>query len=325
MAVPHVVQSDYKFKYWISDHAVERFRERMGDDVKSWDDFAVARLLDERLSAAKMTLVIDVDYRGTLPSHSQPSDTYIAEVESRMGGKCFSVMRMVRPNSYPRMRAIGGPGGPALGAITVLTSEMASANFANGRWRVPNRVLGEKLAGVRIVPREDREETEKPVVSPRVIRHEEARQVQIADQRALKEEEEEMNEDDKGRGSTVERFEYAKSVLRARPHINAAGRDGLSDMVREKFGVGMSHGTIQALRQQVLAEQGRQPAPPPSKPELPTSDLAGQLTAAVAAEASAKLALKSAEAAVSQARAKFTEASGLVTDLMGRLQAMRGE
>jgi len=57
------------------------------------------------------------------------------------------------------------------------------------------------------------------------------------------------------RGSSfAEREIFALQQLRLRPHMPMGGPDGLREMIRSRFGVGMSHGPLKVLKDQIIAE-----------------------------------------------------------------------
>lgn len=329
---------DRKFHFHITDHALERFRERVDEERRALNDGALALLLDERLwdahQAKRFTEVVDRDRA------DQP--TWIFEVEARSGRKQFVVMRRYYPGARPAMPTLSGSIGCPLAAITVLTSEMAAANYANGVWRVPDRRVAEKLAAAGItvsapkgapsvaVPSAD---SPPPKVEPKV-----------EDDRDLTDHEDnQIKPRTRGAatGTIVERIQFAKQVLRERPHINALGKDGLREVVRERFNVGMSWETITRLREQVAEEmataeaRGGMISPAAAYPATELSNMpkrlnsitvaashdrepsvAEQLTLAIAVEKKAKWCLDSAQADLKAATAK-------VDELMAALRATR--
>ena len=99
--------SNYKRKYTISVHALERFRERVDDEYTCRDDHDLMNLLDEKLRAAAHKWDVR-DPRA--PNHV----TKLYEIETRKVGVFYAVVRDET-------------------AVTVLDKEMAANNFA-GQW-----------------------------------------------------------------------------------------------------------------------------------------------------------------------------------------------
>lgn len=301
------------FRYWISEHALERFRERVEEDHKSLSDRALGLLLDDRIHAAlvagKSQAVIDAD--------NPSEETRIVEVEDRRGVKSIVVMRKHGPSNYPRTRCVDGPGTPAPLAITILTSEMASSNLVTGRWRMPNRPFAAKLANVKIEPVHA-----KPAPTPAPVPAVPPKPAEPTLSRG---------------GSTLERIEFVKSVLRDRPSIKHGGPDGLSEIVKAKFGVGMSLPMFNEIRETMERESmppihGRveipvitAPPPAPSRPREPS--VAERLPAAIAAEVAAKESLAAFDKHAAEQRAKLAQdlrdASEEVERLMAALAEMR--
>lgn len=299
-----------EFRFWISQHAVERFRERVEEEFRSRTDRDLAMLLDERiyqaLLAKQQTDVIDSDYPDV--------DTKVVKIESRHGGTNFVVMRPYKASAYPPMRVVGGPQGLSQAAITVLTEEMATQNFTNGRWYVPNRPFANKLQLVKPT-----EPTPTPPPVAEVPKTTPAPKVK----------------ESRG-GSTVERFEFAKRILRERPNITAQGSDGLAALVEREFGCGMSWVTIAKLREAVEAERGAvapvvhapvvaPPAPPPPAPAPVTPDvsIALQFAQAIEAEKTAKARRERARTELEAAQAVLDGATAQVEKLLQQMQSQR--
>lgn len=122
-------------RYHITIHALERFRERVDEEMQSRPDRDLSLLLDERLRHAidtgNCTDIVDVASEG--------EDTKVVLIENRNGARSYVVMRPA-PDAKP----------PTLSAVTVLTAEMGEVNFATGRWYVVHRPLAAALAGVRV-------------------------------------------------------------------------------------------------------------------------------------------------------------------------------
>lgn len=309
-----------EFHYHVTDHALERFRERVDEERRALPDRSLGLLLDERLwdayQAKKFVEVVDRD---------RPTErTWIFEIEARSSRKNFVVMRRYHPGARPALPIMNGTIGCSLAAITVLTSEMAAANYANGLWRVPNTVMAEKLAGIKAAPPAPPSVNMPSADSPPPKESEPAEPETAA----------------RPRVSLVEKFRYAKEVLRERPNISALGKDGLSELVRERFGVGMSWETITRLREEVAEEQvtakamGGMISPAANYPATGLSNAAAlasrstvvpedrepsvaeQLTLAIAAE-------KKAKWSRDQAQVDLEACTALVDQLMAALRASR--
>jgi hypothetical protein len=141
--------TEHQFRYWITEHAVDRFRERAGDGQHAAPNKALAQLLDARLfngfASGRVAAVVDSDH--------PDKETRIVEVEAQDGTKAVVVMRPHKPDAYPRLNCFGDPGRAALAAITVLTPEMAASNYTTGRWKVPmQRPFAEKLRDLPVAP-----------------------------------------------------------------------------------------------------------------------------------------------------------------------------
>ncbi len=293
--------NDKHFHFHITDHALERFRERVAEEHRALDQGALALLLDDRLwdahQAGKFTEVVDGDRRD--------ERTWIFQIEARTGHKHFVVTRKYHPGARPALPILGGPIGCALAAVTVLTSEMASANYANGIWRVPDRRVAEKLAAAGITASPPKGAPAAPPVlviapAPEPIKERKPRHAT---------------------GTLVERVHFAKEILRERPSISGYGPDGLSELVRAKFGVGMAWETITRLKEQVAEEQpGPAPAIAPATTRAPAKDrepsVAEQLTLAIEVEKKARWLRDGAEHDLKVATAK-------VDELMSALRASR--
>jgi hypothetical protein len=99
--------SNYKRKYTISQHALERFRERVDDEYTCRDDHDLMNLLDEKLRGARQKWDVR-DPRA--PTHV----TKLYEISTRKVGVFYAVVRDET-------------------AVTVLDKDMAANNFA-GQW-----------------------------------------------------------------------------------------------------------------------------------------------------------------------------------------------
>lgn len=307
-----------EFRYWLSLNAVDRFRDMVAEEKRKLSDPDLGHHLDDLIHAAildrKFTVIVDSDAPG--------EDTRIVQVTARDGKTAMVVMRQYQLSGYPRPRVVGGPGKPAPYAVTVLASEAASANYASGRWKVPNRPLADKLANVRPVketpaplPPAPKAETPKAVYVPAPSPYVPSETLPVAGP---------------ARGGTVvERIEYVKEVLRARPNIRYGGADGLQALIKAKFGTGMSQQVVQQIRDSIVGELSAspvaspaplltvgKPTPPPSPVNSSAAKLATQLAEAVAAEARAK-------AHLAEAQLMATEATEQVERIMRELADLR--
>lgn len=313
-----------EFRYWLSMNAVDRFRDMVAEEKRKLSDPDLGHHLDDLIHAAildrKFTVIVDSDAPG--------EDTRIVQVTARDGKSAMVVMRQYQPSGYPRPRVVGGPGKPAPYAVTVLTSESASANYASGRWKVPNRPLADKLANVRPV-----KETPAPAPPPLAPKPE-APVVPITASRkavpipVLPPDLPPAPGPARG-GTVVERIEYVKEVLRARPNIRYGGADGLQALIKAKFGTGMSQQVVQQVRDSLIGELSSapvaspaplltvgKPTPPPAPVNSSAAKLATQLAEALAHEARAK-------AVLAEAQLTATEATEQVERIMKELADLR--
>jgi len=320
MGMAHLAPvSDRKFHYWITDHAVQRFRERVDPSTGARLDYDLAMLLDERIHQAlqnnNSTVVIDAD--------APDEDTRVVQIDARDGQKCFVVMRMFTPNGYPRANTLGGPGSRAPGTVTILTSEMASRNYASRQWKIPNRPFAAALAKAPAIPAP----APKPIAAGGMTVH--IKPV-TPDAPAPKPAPVLAPEKDReyARGaSKVERFEWIKSVLRERPNIKFGGPDGINAMAKARFGSGVTSYIVDDLRKVVAAEGKPATTPGPYHRPAATPSVAEQLAAAIQKEAEAKTAydraIEVARAMVDKAQEAKTAASIEVEELMKKLTEMR--
>lgn len=305
-----VPQKASAFRFWITETAVTEFRRLAEHELRSLEGPQLARVLDERLfdafGAKRSTDVVD---------RVQPDiTTKIVRIEARSGAHLFAVLRPYK-HGYPATPVVGGPNGLGLAVVTVVTPEQASADYATKRWTAVNRPFADKLQGVTVkeaprltsVPPESAPE-EKPSHRAKY-------------------------------GTLIERAEYARTILRERPHISAAGPDGLSAIVEAKFGIGMSSQTIASLREAVEAERigpapVRRLTPPPvpvvatPPPGRGTEAVAGdavalQFAAAIESEKLAKTRVAKAAAELEAAQAIATGATAQVEQLLQQMQARR--
>jgi hypothetical protein len=99
--------NDYKRKFTISAHALERFRERVDEEFRSRPDLDLGNLLDERLRHAERQY--------TVRDPRAPEEiTYLYAIATRRGDSFYVVVRNET-------------------AVTVLDPDMAQKNF-QGTW-----------------------------------------------------------------------------------------------------------------------------------------------------------------------------------------------
>lgn len=322
------------FHFHISEHAVERFRQRVDEEHRARDNRDLAMLLDERIwvayQAGQVQTIVDTE--------SPKEMTKLVQIESRSGATQYVLMREARMAQYPKIGTLvpGGPAGAALAAITLLTQEQTTNNFASGKWRAPAHTLNEQVGKARL----------ELVQAPPA---------------------EEVREDEpKSRGSTVARVAFVREVLARRPDIRASGKDGMSELVKERFGTGMSVEFFNNVRDQWRAERGDVethqvtpgvmaplvthasaptpspvPAsapvpqrlsdaatvvppwvpPPPAPPAAPT--LAERLTAALEFERASRASLAQVQAALAEATATAERATQTVEAVMAEITGAR--
>jgi hypothetical protein len=100
--------TNYKRKYNVSKHALDRFRERVDDEFRHRDDNDLMNLLDDKLRNAEQTW----DVRDP---RAPKEVTKLYAISTRKAGKFYAVVRDET-------------------AVTVLDEEMAANNFA-GQWK----------------------------------------------------------------------------------------------------------------------------------------------------------------------------------------------
>lgn len=101
--------SNYRRKYTISVHAIERYRERVDEEFKHRDDQDLGNMLDEKLQHPES--------KQTIRDTKAPEEvTQLFEIVMRTGSNYFVVMR----NDT---------------AVTVLDPSMVKTNFTEGTWK----------------------------------------------------------------------------------------------------------------------------------------------------------------------------------------------
>lgn len=100
--------NDYKRRFTISWHALDRFRGRVDDEFRYRDDTDLKNLLDEKLCHAEQTW--------DLRDPRAPSEvTHLMAISTRKAGRFYAVVRNET-------------------AVTILDEAMAANNFA-GQWQ----------------------------------------------------------------------------------------------------------------------------------------------------------------------------------------------
>lgn len=244
----------HEYKYWISENAVETFRENAG---LAGTKETLAVHLDEQIHAAiqqeRTAIVID--------ANAPNEDTRLVYLGTPEGGsrKLVVVMRMHSPNTYPQVRTVGGPQGRAPLAITVLRGETASSNIATGRWKVPNRPLADKLANVKLpeVVLINPLSQDKPLSS-----HDLRQAIPVVKTTPMERTNDGRRATDRRDepkpargGTTQERQSFVENILKDRPNIPHDGPDGICELVRHKFGTGMGRELFKQIKDRLREKQ----------------------------------------------------------------------
>ncbi|MGN6103995.1 MAG: hypothetical protein ACTHU0_02725 [Kofleriaceae bacterium] len=221
-------------RFWISNHAIRRLRERGEHAIQSMTDRDLAIVLDERLFDAFASEA----YESVVDSKYPDVDTKVATIECRDSVKRFVVLRPYRPSEYPQMRTVVGPssGSPALAAITVLTMEMVTQNYHSKRWCVPNRATSKVVSTGDF---QNRPLAALSKIEPATI------------SRSLASEQSSLQRKYTLGGTRAERSAFVLEMLREDPDAPMAD---VRDRVRKKFGTPMNHTLVEQLRARVLAE-----------------------------------------------------------------------
>lgn len=320
------------FNYYVTAHAISKYRERAPNETGSRTDRDVALLIDSRISSSMDAKLFD----RVVDSDAPDTTTYIVAFETSTGVKMFAVLRTQRPSSHPPINCLG-PNGVALGVVTVLTHEMGSKAFATGRWvkapdtapaHSPTAPLATKpfasaLAGVVPNPL-----PAKPAPAPvPTARH----GVPLGAPRS-------------------ERFEAAVTYLRE--HVGASNIE-VSNAMKAKYGTGMGDRLLtnvraEALKTIVQAKMREQPipvpAPDPAPPPAPivhrtrimrmpevtrgpgpeASNTVVQLyVSAIESERLSRQRVTELEAQLALARESSTTATKQVEQLLAQMQAQR--
>lgn len=329
-----------EFRYWIREGAVDRFRELAEEENRPLNDLELARVLDERIHGALLGKQFEV----VIDKEAPGEDTTLVTIQARNKFKqsLLVVMRMIRPNSFPRPpRCIGTPGTAALGAITVLSYGSAQHNFQHGKWHRPTRPLEGKLTNVRSAP------PTPPPAPPPVVPPPRPAPVSPPD------DEEPETDEDTNTSTLVERLHYARLEIIRRPNMRVSGKDGVISFVKSQFGKGLSWQTASQLKEQVLEEleQGSRgapalvelpvtstrvvqasPAPAPRPAPLAPSRGMRPTVSTAEREHQAELGVQLTQALADEARCKVVEvnairareeATGRVEAIMRNIQAQR--
>lgn len=327
MAMAHAApRLNREFRFHISIHAVERFRERAEDELRSCTDRDLALILDERVWAA-----ISSDRATDVIDKGQPDEnTKIVAIQMRVGQDMHVIMRVARPNGYPPLKTVGGPAGAALAAITVVTNEMAKRNYASGFWFVANRPgagglrgsnLGQKIVtALADAPVDSAKKTTTPPLPEPATR---------------------------GLGGTrQERADFIMATFRENPN---ASYPYVSKKVEEKFGTGIAKSLYERVRGEYLvgvnvtktpvqaAAKETKPSPisrdfgkgvpsdyAPAPAASNAATIAAQFMEAVEAEKVAKARVVAAERELAAAKQIEAGTTAQVTALLEQLQAQRG-
>lgn len=309
----------HRFRFHISLHAVERYRNRAAGDLSRFSQLELAARMDDLLfdafGASRVKEVIDKD--------APRETTKVVEVWPKAGEKIHVVMRVHNPAGYMKMNTAGGPDTAALAAITVLTDEMAQASFngEDGRWftKPPPRLV---------------------TVPPR------------GEEDGAAYEREEKDEDGGGLGGTrKERSDFVRSLLTKNPKATWLV---ISDTTKQKFGTGVSYPLIRKIKEEMELEGRVTPVPPkpapkaeaivmtireapkppalvqPPAPVVPpparstVANIADQFALACEQEKMARARVGEAERELAAAQASLNGASAQASMLLAQLQAQRG-
>lgn len=335
------------FRYHISDLAVRKFRERCSNEHSGKSDHDVAMLIDQRIFEAimdkRVTDVVDADF--------PDQDTKVVSITIRGGIghdqpiKNYAVMRTYKPNGYPSLRCVAGPGGIAPAVITLVTEDMGARNFSDNRWAFVNRPLATKLADIVITPQPQKE---PPAPA--------TKEIEMAT--TTRPRSPQPSRPPKSMTSTqrMERINFARAQLMLRPSMPINGADGLKHMLKTRYGISLDHDTMSAIKLEVertLVNHGNSPVPLPRLPseadpmswtnpvspiQPPTnghanghnsgngpsmSTVALELGKAMEDESSAKLQMARVEEELANIRAVYLKAKAKCELLMQRMQELR--
>ncbi len=136
------------FRYYITDNAVMAFRA-VAPEFAGLTDESCGRLLDSALASA---LAARKPQAISIPAERVHEPTMIAEIKVKHDLNMVGVLAAVRPNSYPPIPTVGGPGVPQLGLMSLVSMERAAQNMATGKWNVCiNRPFADALSKLQFV------------------------------------------------------------------------------------------------------------------------------------------------------------------------------
>lgn len=293
-----------EFRYQITKHAIDRFRERVEEEFVHRDDIDLARLLDDRLRAA----VDGGNYTDIKDPSTPTGEARVVRIESRVGTTQHVVLR-------PDKGVASG-----YAAITLVTDAQARNSYATGKWTIPNRPFAEALRNIK--PAEAKPEEPAPVREASIVRI--GRPPGPVSQRK-------PPEGARSREQKQARIDYINQVLVERPHITWRGPDGIQDMLIKEFGIGITCGEFTKLRAARIAAMVAQPAvampPPAPRPSngATVAALAADLARCVAAEKEAVERHRKAQAELWEAEAAAKRAAEATEGVMRKLQQERGQ
>lgn len=320
-------KSNRESRYYITQHAVERFRERVSEEHHALSARDLALLLDDRLHGAILAKQSVIVTDRECPNEP----TTVAWFEDRQDRKTFVVLRKRGPGQYGTSHCVVGPGVPALCAITALTPDMAAQRYRDGHWRASTNPFA-SLAAVRPEPVPT---IAIPVPEPVVV---------PADPPlALVPPNSERGASPRGGNNSEARTTYdarvamARELIAADPQIKMYGAVGIYTQVRAKFGTGLSHAVMLPLYSEVSGQKAELvPAPAPVVPVAPVEAVpvqanspysvpAQELADAIADERSARARYATAAAEYSAASDAVLTASARVQTALDRITALRAD
>lgn len=102
-------KAHHQRKFVISDHAIQRYRERVEAEFKHRSNFDLGNVLDDRIRHCS-------DFQTVYDTHNGGGETQIYRIEHRDGSHYYAVVR-------------------ELVVVTVLDAHMIDSNFTNGAWK----------------------------------------------------------------------------------------------------------------------------------------------------------------------------------------------
>ncbi len=296
----------HPFHYYITDIAVQKFREKAHVEHKVMREFDLAVKIDQRVyeAADKMQDIVDAANNSQL---SKIVEIVIKRGQENPGYevRMYAVLREIRPNQYPVPRTVGGPGGVGLCVITLIDSEQGANNFATGRWKPANLALAkplQKLQNVQVMA-DDRGlhlvasvATDKPedasttkVDQPVEVTPCEPRRRYDAEfkQRAVRMVSDGKTQSDAARELEVsqsmiskwvresmndndnreEKMAFARQQFELRPTAQAVGDGSVSQQLIDRFGSTLKEEELTALRDEMRKTQGVAEKPERARPK----------------------------------------------------------